>query len=195
MDIWEANKLIIFIAFVIPGFITLKTYELLVPTGAKETGKQLIDAIAYSCINYAILFWPITLVENAHLKDNCPVIYWLFFVLVLLVAPIAWAFLYKRLRTTSWAQKAIPHPTEKPWDYVFGQSKPYWVIVTLKDGTRLGGLYDTESFASSAPAPEQIYLQQTWILNDDGAFERAKENTAGIIILSSDIMAIEFFNA
>nr|WP_215889753.1 DUF6338 family protein [Acidithiobacillus ferrooxidans] len=117
-----------------------------------------------------------------------------FFVLVLLVAPIAWAFLYKRLRTTSWAQKAIPHPTEKPWDYVFGQSKPYWVIVTLKDGTRLGGLYDTESFASSAPAPEQIYLQETWILNDDGGFERAKTNTAGIIILSSDITAVEFFN-
>jgi len=29
MDIWSADKLLLFIAFVVPGFVPLKTYALL----------------------------------------------------------------------------------------------------------------------------------------------------------------------
>jgi hypothetical protein len=87
----------------------------------------------------------------------------------------------------------LPHPTQKPWDYVFGKRKPYWVIVTLKNGKRIGGRFDSSSFASSSPAIEQIYLEKSWILNNEGGFERQKTNTAGVLIMASDIMTIEFF--
>lgn len=40
MDIWDANKLLLFIAFVIPGFVSLKIYELLFPAAQKENGNQ-----------------------------------------------------------------------------------------------------------------------------------------------------------
>lgn len=52
MDIWDTNKLILFIAFVIPGFVSLKTYELLVPANMKDSDKRLIDAVAYSSVKY-----------------------------------------------------------------------------------------------------------------------------------------------
>ena len=58
MDIWDANKLLLFIAFVIPGFVSLKTYELLCPGAPKESDKLLIDAVAYSSINYAAYSTP-----------------------------------------------------------------------------------------------------------------------------------------
>jgi Family of unknown function (DUF6338) len=87
----------------------------------------------------------------------------------------------------------MPHPTEKPWDFVFIQRKPYWAIVTLKDGMKIAGRYDSASFASSAPAPEQLYLEETWVLNADGGFERPRKETAGILILSSEIVTVEFF--
>ncbi|EPN9988960.1 DUF6338 family protein, partial [Vibrio cholerae] len=48
------------------------------------------------------------------------------------------------------------------------------------------------SFASSSPAEEQLYLEQTWKLGDDGSFERAINQTAGVIILTSEISHIEF---
>ena len=38
--------------------------------------------------------------------------------------------------------------------------------VILKDGTLIAGKYAGNSFASSAPADEQLYLEETWILND-----------------------------
>lgn len=193
MDIWEANKLFLFIAFVIPGFISLKTYELLSPSATRESDKLLIDAVAYSSINYALLLWPIYSVETHQIRQSHPTAYVLFYVFVLMIAPIAWAYVLKKLRTTEFFQRSMPHPTAKPWDFVFAQRKPHWVIVTLKDGKRVAGRYDSASFASSAPAAEQLYLEENWVLNDDGGFDRPRNETGGILILSSEIVTVEFF--
>lgn len=194
MDIWDLDKLTLFIAFAVPGFISIKVYELLSPRIAKESGQQLIDAVAYSSINYALLIWPIYAVENTSIRQTSPNLYALFWAFVLLVAPVSWACLMKRLRTTKFALGALPHPTVSPWDYVFEQRKRFWIIVTLKDGKSIGGLYDSRSFASSAPAPQQIYLEECWNLNDDGGFEAARTDSAGILIMATDIVTLEFFN-
>lgn len=193
MDIWDNNKLLLFIAFVIPGFISIKTYELLSPSASKDSDKLLIDAITYSSINYAILLLPIYSIEIHQVRNLYPTAYILFYIFVLLIAPITWACVFKKLRATEFFQKSIPHPSTKPWDFVFSQRKPYWVIVTLKDGKKIAGRYDSTSFASSAPAPEQIYLEENWILNSDGGFERPRTETAGILILSSEILTVELF--
>lgn len=191
MDIWEIDKLVLFIAFVIPGFISIKAYQLVFPGTERPTSDQLIDAIAYSSINYALLVFPIISIESSQLKVNCSFAYYLFYIFVLFVAPIIWVLLWKYLRTRDFFQKNAPHPTAKPWDYVFSQRKSYWVKVTLKDGKIIAGRYSDKSFASSAPAPEQIYLEETWVINENGGFERAKNNSAGVIILSSEISHIE----
>ena len=193
MDIWDTNKLVLFIAFVIPGFVSLKTYELLFPSAPKESDKLLVDAVAYSSINYALLLWPIYEIETHEVRQSHPTAYVLFYVFVLLIAPIAWACALKKLRSTEFFQRSMPHPTAKPWDFVFAQRKPYWAIVTLKDGKKIAGRYDSASFASSAPAAEQLYLEENWVLNDDGGFDRPRTETAGILILSSEIVTVEFF--
>ena len=59
-------------------------------------------------------------------------------------------------------KKKAPHPIKMPWDFVFKQRQWYWVIVELKDGTKVGGKYAEHSFTSSYPAPEQIYLEEKW---------------------------------
>lgn len=194
MDIWETNKLVLFIAFVVPGFISLKTYSLLNPSIHNNSAQQIIDAIAYSSINYALLLWPIYEIETHAYRTSHPNAYIGFYVLVFLAAPVLWAIILKRLRSTQFIQNRIPHPTGKPWDYVFSQRKQLWVIVTLKDGTRIGGLYGAKSFASSSPNSEQIYLEETWNLNEDGGFERPRVDSAGIMVLSDEIVSLEFFN-
>lgn len=194
MDIWEADKLVLFIAFLIPGFVSLKTYELLYPSSAKETSALLVDAVAFSCINYAILLWPIYAIEQSTLRSNCLALYLAFYTFVLFITPISWVCILKALRSTAFVRAALPHPTAKPWEYVFGLRKPFWIIATLKDGKKIGGLYGCESFASSAPAPEQLYLEQAWELNNDGYFERPRENTAGIMILADDVVTLELFH-
>jgi hypothetical protein len=47
-----------------PGFVSLKAYEIFVPTQKIDSTKILIEAITYSCINYALLFMPVAYFYN-----------------------------------------------------------------------------------------------------------------------------------
>lgn len=194
MDIWALDKLALFIAFVIPGFITLKTYGLLAATGHRDSSQQLIDAIAYSCINYAILAFPIFTLESGDVRETAPYWYFAAWTLFLLVIPVALACAFWKLRSTDFFQKTLPHPVGKPWDYFFAQRRQLWAVATLKDGRRVGGLFGSKSFASSHPYPPEIYLEDAWLVNEDGGLERIRTGTAGILIAGSEISTIEFFN-
>lgn len=194
MDIWEANKLALFVAFVIPGFVSLKAYELLFLSAPKDSASQLIDAVAYSCLNYAILFPVIYYVNANQVAVSHPLWFGLFCFVVLFISPIFWVCSLRAIRHSSLLQRWLPHPTAKPWDYVFGNRKPYWVIVTLKDGKKLGGKYGYKSFSSSGQSKEQLYFEETWEINADGGFERPRETSAGTLIVSADIESIEFFD-
>lgn len=190
---WSVDKLVLFIAFVVPGFVALKTYALLCPSGSRHAATEIVDAISFSSINYALLIWPILSIHIHDVRTTAPTVYAIFWVFVLLIAPMAWAGLFFKLRHTQFFQKSLPHPTAKPWDYLFAQRKPYWVIVTLKDGKKIGGRYDSKSFASSNPAPEQLYLEQAWHLSEAGGLERPRTDSAGILVLSADIESVELF--
>lgn len=191
MDILEVDKLVLFIAFVIPGFISIKAYQLFCPTVEHPASEQLIDAIAYSCINYALFILPIWLVETSNLKEMHFILYYLFYLIVLLVAPIGLAVVWRFLRSKNLFLSNVLHPDRRSWDFLFSQRKFYWAKVVLKNGNIIGGLYAELSNASSFPEAEQIYLQETWIIGEDGEFLKKKERTAGVIILSDEISHIE----
>jgi len=193
MRIWQLDKLLLFIIFVIPGFISIKVYELVFPGEEKDSSKQLVDSIAYSCINYALLSWLILYVENNQIRLTCPILYGLFYLFILFIAPIMWVILWKWIRNRNFFLENAPHPIMKPWDYVFSRREKYWIIVTFEDGSKIAGKYGEKSFTSGIPANEQIYLEETWILNIDGGFERPCANTAGIIITSDKIQSVELF--
>lgn len=191
MDIWTTDKLLLFFAFVIPGFISIKCYELLYPAPSRVSSELLVDAIAYSSMNYAILAYPVIYVEKSGFLNQRPWFCYAFYVFVLFVFPVILVFFWRFLLSSDYLQKIVPHPTGKPWDYVFSQRRCYWVKVTLKSGVVIAGKYAEKSFASSAPSAEQIYLEEAWLLNENGAFLREKNQTAGVIIIADDISCIE----
>jgi len=191
MDIWDSDKLFIFLAFVIPGFVALKTYGLLEASGWRDTSQQLIDAVAYSSMNYALWMWPMLEIEHRDIQSYSFTWYAIFYAIVVFISPIALAIGWHWLRCQSPLTRFFPHPTERPWDYIFRQRKPYWMVITLKDGTKVGGRFDSNSFASSSPSPEQLYLEQTWHINADEGLERPKEGSAGMLISASEIMMVE----
>ncbi|HXM46054.1 MAG TPA: DUF6338 family protein [Bryobacteraceae bacterium] len=62
-----------------------------------------------------------------------------------------------------------------------------------QNGQRIGGWFGIESFASSDPADEQIYLEEVWILDEAGRFVSTVERSRGIIVMKQEIRAVEFF--
>ncbi|HHR6499796.1 TPA: DUF6338 family protein [Providencia alcalifaciens] len=192
MDVLNQDKLILFFLFIVPGFISLKIYNLLQPSNYIESSKLIIEAVTYSGINYAFLAIPIYLIEKHQVIDNNAFFYYVFYLFVFIIFPVVLPFLFLIVRKSKWCSK-LPHPTGKAWDYFFQKAPECWVKVKLKDGTIIGGSYSGDAFASSSPEPMQLYLSERWIMNDDEGFERPVNSSAGILILSSDIVTIEFF--
>lgn len=198
--------LLIFLAF--PGFISIKVYEMFLPTSleSKDFSKSLFDAFAYGFFNF-IIFFPIfdfvykisnpKSIENL-LEFNIQnffiyILFILCFVLIPALIPVF--FLWLRSVTLGYFQDFNTITSglrKKPWDYIFSRKDPFWVIVCLKDGTFVGGIYDIKSRSTHHPIPEQIYIEEVYIINNDGSFGNRTENTDGIIIFGSEIKYIEF---
>jgi hypothetical protein len=66
----------------------------------------------------------------------------------------------------------------------------------MKDGTYLGGVYGRDSFTSSYPEPNAVFLQEAWPLKENGAFEHAPvSGSRGVWIKCDDVRAVEFLAA
>ena len=193
MAIWQIDKLTLFLLLFIPGFISLKVYDLLVPSERRDFSKSLFEVIGYSALNFAALSWLIVLVHANGFPAAHSAWYLLAIIFVLFIAPVLWPCLWLKLCSWPPVARRLVSPVRKPWDYVFGKRESYWVIVHLKDGRRVGGRFDTQSFASSSPAEHEIYLEQIWKLSDDGDFLAPVEYSKGMIILEKDIVAVELF--
>ena len=193
MDIFAIDKLRLFFFFFVPGFISVKIYDLMVPGERRDFSKDLLEVVAYSAINFAALSWLIFFINSNNFYANHKGWYYLFTFLVMFIIPLMWPFLFIKIASWPRIAKYILHPIPKPWDYVFGKRKSFWTIVHLKNGKRIGGIYSTKSFASSYPVKEQIYLEQVWKLDEKGAFVKAIDRSDGIVIIGDEIVAIEFF--
>jgi len=114
-------------------------------------------------------------------------------VVIMIIAPACWPVAFLKLSTWRPVARHLVHPVRKPWDYVFAKREPFWIIVHLQNGQKIGGRFDTGSFASTDPADEQIYLEEVWILDQKGRFLKEVERSKGIILMKDQIRAVEFF--
>jgi hypothetical protein len=192
MNIWTSDKLIIFILFIVPGFISLKIYRLLVPGEINKLSDIIIEAIAYSCLNYALFSWLIFLDIHFKIYQNFLWLHLFIIFFLLFISPIIISFIFWLIRYNLKKTIFFHHPIPKPWDYVFSKKEPYWIIIELNDGQRIGGVYEENSFASSYPNDEQIYLEQYWKI-DGSKFIQPIHRTKGIMLSRENIKKVEFY--
>jgi len=86
-------------------------------------------------------------------------------------------------------------PTPSAWDFAFGKGRASWVRVRLQDGTWLGGYFGAESYASSFPNPQEIFVEEGWVINDDGTFADVKHAPNGMIIRCTNAVCVDFLPA
>lgn len=192
MDISSVDKLYLVVLFVIPGFIGMKVYGIAVAGDKLDASKAIVDAVAFSCLNYAMFSWLIYWAQTSNLRLDYPVAYVACWVFVLLFAPILCAAALVALRRSKFIARWLPHPTGKAWDYIFSQREWFYLIITLKSGKRLGAAYGPGSFASSFPCEEQIYVEEVWDIDDAQGFTSVHTNSRGMLISGANIESIEF---
>lgn len=191
LDLIREGNLAIVIIFFIPGFISIKVYDLLVPSTTKDTSKRVFDILAYSSINFVILSWPISILFLDRVPGISTFVSVLLTIVVFLVLPCIWPILLVKLHKTSWLSERVLNVHPSGWDYLFSQRKPYWIIVTMKNGRHIGGNFGKNSYAPSFPNEKDIYIEECWRLDKDGSFVKKIENSAGILIPREEISTIE----
>ena len=190
LNIWEVDKFFLFFIFVIPGFVAIKAYGLFNPVSSMDSSKKIIESIIYSSINYAIIGYPFLFIIS---YTNNIVLIFITSIFSLFIFPIIIAFLFTKVRKLDFFLNNAPHPTPKAWDFIFKKRQTFWVIVELNDGSKIGGLYGSNSFTSNYPESEQIYLEEKWVLDGNDGFDRIREGSSGVLIVTSQIKTIEFF--
>jgi len=185
---WQ--QLAIFSLFALPGFISLQVWSLITPTTERTLLEQLPEAIAFGLLNAAVAA-PVALLWG---KQDLLVWYGLLLG-ALVVLPALWPFALR------WALSALNRiglilgQEHTGWDAAFLRRQPYFVIVHLPDGQRLGGYYGYDSYASLYPVSGHLYLEEVWALDADGEFEARVEGSRGVILRPDDYKFVELFAA
>lgn len=192
-ELLNAERLVLFLVFVVPGFVAMRTHDLLIPAEARDWGSSLVEAIAYSMLNVAALFWFIGLLQRQGFQQQHPVLHGLGMFGVLFVAPVGWAFLARYIITSPLVRRLVLDPSPTAWDFFFSKRRPAWVLFHLKTGQKLGGLFWLDSTASAYPNTADIYVEEVWRLDDQNRFIERIDQTAGALLKRDDCSLIEFF--
>ncbi|WP_445345075.1 DUF6338 family protein [Acinetobacter bohemicus] len=192
MDLLDQNKLLLFIFFVIPGIVALKTYEGFYGRPKNDLPDEIMNAVFLSCLNYAVCGFPLL-----YFLINYDLNFWQLLFLglfVLLVLPCALCVAWIKFVNWRHLRNGNGKTLERsPWEYFFKKhntdNKWLWTEIELIDGTRIHGVF---GHATSYPDPPQIYLQKYYYLDSEGKEFINDDDDLGIIILTSEIKYVNF---
>src|SRR5207253_4402535 len=83
------------------------------------------------------------------------------------------------------------HHIPTAWDYLFSRIQPAWVVVTLKNQTRIYGYMSASSYVSSDVKERDIFISHTVVFGPDGQMQFVN-NTRGVYIAPNEVSVIEF---
>jgi len=193
MEILNIENLVVLTIFFVPGFVYLKAYRLFIAETRTDFSKDLYEAIGFSFLNAILFSYPIYLIHYVNLIGNYPFLYFLSLAFMIIVSPILFALIFQKISKKKWFGRFMINPTKSAWDSFFSKRESYFVIVTLKNGRKIGGKYGKNSFSSTYPNPKELYLEELWELNKKNGFKKIEAQTEGILITEQEISTIEFY--
>ena len=183
---FDWSKLSFFVLFVLPGFVSLQIWALIVPTNDKPLKDSLPEALGFGVLN-AMVGGPLVLL----LAPRQPWTSYGLLVVTLVALPAAWPFIGRWFLGRLAEHNVILNQNRNGWDAVFQRRDPLFVIVHLKDGRRIGGFFGATSYAGLHPASGHLYLEQLWRLSARGQFQEPIPGSRGLILRPDDYHFIE----
>lgn len=193
------NAVLIVVVFVIPGFIASRILSAVHLRATSSDTTTVLEAIALSSLNYGLLSWLLAIAWfHQWYQRLVPLMALAFCTLV--AAPAAIGLCLAKLIDTSWGTKfrlafGMAHPVLKARDSFFRTGKTCWVVATLKGGRVIAGYFAPNSFASSFPSEEDLYLEKICKLSADGKIESVARYTAGGRIQMKNVETLELFES
>jgi len=188
-EIGKSNFLL-FLIFALPGFISLRVWSLIVPRTERTLKDELFDAIGFGLVN-AVIVLPLLDLLNCQQKWRA----YTLAILIFIALPALWPFVINWILRVLQRTHVIPSQSRNAWDALFLRREPYFMIVHLDDGRRIGAYFGAQSIASLYPNSGYIYAERVWSLDERGNFLSEIPGSKGIVLRPSDYKFIEFLAA
>jgi hypothetical protein len=203
------TALIILVAFLLPGFVTVLFQERTFKLAEDLTPLDRLLRVLYYSLWIYLLLALVALVfgEDRHTiealydenKGDPAELIWRGALLLLVASAVvatatrAWdgSKAQKRVREIARINQRHGEPTA--WDFFYRQRVEAYVRVTFKGGGRVYGFYGEHSFAAYAKDGRDLFLERAYGEKDDW-FGDEPERTAGIWINVEDAVCVEFYS-
>ncbi len=195
---YEALYLVL--AFVVPGFLIHSTKANFLTQRSVAPQLDIVQFLTLSAINYAAWYWLIYLINNSAFFQSSSALSAVGWAWVILIGPILLGLSLGFASQKDWFHKLfrriglLPvHPIPTAWEWTFGKMHaPRWILVTMKDGRTVAGLFGDRSFASSDPGERDLYIEQLWDIDENGNWAKGPEEKS-VLISGGEIRFVELW--
>jgi hypothetical protein len=179
--------LLFFGAFVVPGAVSIWVYSFLVPQEIRGLSGRIADAVAFSIVNFVLLFPLIFYALSVPIIESSPWQAWLLVVACFLIAPLIWPFFLVGLLERAERRGLIRVRARTAWDDFFARNpQGCWMIVELADGGTIGGRFSEDSYASAYPQSGHLFIEELWTVDEAGRFGEPLPGKTGAILRPED---------
>lgn len=193
IDFPDAEKLQSFASMLAPGLF-ISTIRARVINGNFPNLKDNITAYLIISIGYFACISPFFNVD-----EGLTIPIWLADLLKYVVIPITIGVIYALFYQWQTFYKAAKflglhfvHHRPAAWDYAFESLNACYILVTLNDGSRVAGLWQPGSFASSTKDERDLFLTEIFKLVGKKDDWTRLNPPRGILICGKDIRYVEF---
>jgi hypothetical protein len=202
------TALLLLVAFVLPGFVTILVKERIYEVPAEQKPfERLLQTLYYSLLVYAVPGVVAVAVgaerddfRRLFAGDADPRVTAGIAVAALLLLPLLVAYAGRRWMISSVRPRAlerlkisVSHRTPSSWDYAWEDGEPCLVVATLRGGEVVGGYYGPKSHSGYGAQHRDLFLEERWeVVTVDGA-TRLEPTTGslGVWLAADDIVAVE----
>ena len=200
MDKLAPDALWYLFLFLIPGFLMAFWINLFLPLRPGTDHKNTLTYVLWSAV--LTLPWLLFRGWYGHLPYFHRFRELAGFVGFLLLAPFVAAVVLSKIVNNAdhYPWKAFQkifrvrtiHPIPSAWDKTFMEIEDGWILITLKDGTRIGGIWDASATASSDATERDIFLPRPYRVDTEGNWTETPDSM-GMLIKADQLALVEFF--
>jgi Family of unknown function (DUF6338) len=192
---FSADDIPMFLLFFIPGFISMKVYNLLVPAYKVNFIDKLFETLAYSGLNYIFFILAIfKFADDPEFEKEHPYIMIFAIMFIMAIMPVLWALFFYRLAKSNSFSKYIIYPATTAWQFTFvKKNSREKILVTFKNGTTKGGIFHKKSFGGKNAPNKDIFIEEEWQV-EGARFIKPIHESKGVFISGDEIVTVEFYD-
>jgi hypothetical protein len=197
-DFKAAENFDLILVFVVPGVVALFIRSKFITGRAPSTSENVLVFLVLSLVYYSFTIpfieWAVSVREPWLARAGI-------WISLVLVGPALFGLFLGIAAQKEWSSWIgdklnlnIVHVIPNAWDWRFSKVPRggMFIMVTLKNGDRVAGLFGSNSFASSDNSERDLYIEEEYTVDEDGNWEARREKV-GILISQQEVKFIEYW--